>query len=91
MSPVTKYTLVRLGFFLVPFGILLLLGVDVVLSALGGTIAALILSLVALRGLRGEASKQIGSWTTRAGKGEYDQDMAREDNILFGDSGGDDN
>jgi hypothetical protein len=88
MSPVTKYSLVRLAFFLVPFVILLLLGVDVIFAALAGTGVALVLSLVVLKNMRAEASKQVGSWKVRAGKGEYDQDMAREDNILFGDNGG---
>jgi hypothetical protein len=91
MSPVTKYSIARLTFFLVPFLVAVWLGIDVVFSALIGTGVALVLSLVALRKLRGEASAQVGSWKTRAGKGEYDQDMAREDNILFGDNGGNDN
>ncbi len=82
MSPLTKYTLARIGFFVVPFVALVVIGVEIVTSALIATTAALVLSLFALRKLRGAASAQIGGLKRRAGQGEYDDDMANEDRIV---------
>lgn len=82
MNPLVKYTLARLAFFLVPFVAFVMVGFDVVASALFATVIALLLSLFTLRSLRSAASAHLDSLSTRAGKGEYDGDMAVEDRIV---------
>ena len=87
MNPLLKYSLARIGFFVVPFVVFVLIGFDMVTSALFATGVALILSLVALRTLRAAASAHLGTLGKRAGQGDYDQDMAIEDRIADDNTG----
>ena len=76
MSPLVTYSLARLGFFLVPLAVLLLLGFDWVWGAVIATIIALALSMLTLRGLRQRAADKL---QRRTEKPEKDRDSDTED------------
>lgn len=76
MSPWIKYTLARLGFFLVPLAILVWVGTGWLLSAVFASLIALALSVLFLNGLRSRLSTEI---TTRVTKPNKDVDSDVED------------
>lgn len=79
MSPWIKYTLARLGFFLVPLAILVWVGTGWLLSAVFASLIALALSVLFLNGLRSRLSTEI---TTRVTKPNKDVDSDVEDSQI---------
>ena len=59
MRPWIKYTLIRLGIFVVALVILLVVGVNPYLSAIVAAVAGFVLSYVFFRKLRGQVAEEL--------------------------------
>jgi hypothetical protein len=85
MRATIQYTVIRIALFAAICAVLVLVGVNVFLSAAIAAIAALLISYFAFRGLRGRMAVEISKRGTRNARDEVitkDNDTEAEDEFL---------